>query len=266
MQWDEPIANTVHLVAGEGFTLEGPAFFAPPVTFLRWQSLDEGGILALDESNGVPPEPFDVIGADGRPCENTEDGFQWHGDQPGQVKVCWAGNREAIIPVIGKDGRVAGPPLPPREVGELWDELVGFPEPPGTDEDPLPLPAPPPPPEGTSTHPNRPRPSTKTLIRSSMDLVEKIAGRQSQLKEGSWVAWCTRLEQTLLRAAKTQSVKKIRDLKVNPLSPLRNDAFRPAFAKAAAGKPSEFSVLYDEALDRIEAAWGVGDLRQLGDD
>lgn len=74
--------------------------------------------------------------------------------------------------------------------------------------------------------------------------------------------WCNRLEQTLGQAGDSAPVKYFRDeLKLNPLSPLRHQSFRPSFADTSS---SELGKLYDDTLIRIEESWKVNELSPIG--
>ena len=255
MQWDKQCTGVGALSAGEDFPMAEAAFFAAPILWLRWSDREEEGVLSAHRRSAGDSEPCDVVGPDGRSCQEIAEGFLWNGPQPRQAKVRW-GAREAIVPVVGKDGRVAALALPATEIGDLWQELVGFPEPPHVEDETEFG-------EGVAVAIGEGRHATTqgaTILRSSMDLVERIALRQRSLAQRDWQAWCDRLEQTLRRAERTSSVERIRALRVNPLSPLRHPAFRPVFA-ISEGEPSR---LYEETLARIEDAWGVRKLRQLG--
>lgn len=255
MQWDEPCTGSGALVAGDGFPTAETSFFAAPIVWLSWSDSACGGLLLAHRANDEDREPCDVIGFDGHPCQASAEGFLWTGYQPRQVKVRW-GAREAIVPVVGKDGRVAAVALSAAEISDLWQDLVGFPEPPHVDDEAEYG-------EGGAgaAAENRPTgPQGAAILRSTMDLVERIAVRQQALAQRDWIAWCARLEQTLRRAEGTSSVDQIRALKVNPLAPLWQPAFRPTFATDD-GEPSR---LYEKTLARIEDAWGVQGLRRLG--
>jgi hypothetical protein len=260
LRWEVELTPEDGLAAGEGMENRDAAFIAPPIPFLRWAEADDGGWLSPPDSPD-PVQAYTVTGAEGQVCEQIDCRFRWLAAQPRQVQVRWDGGNEAIVPVIGQDGRIAGAPLHPRRIDELWGDLEGFPEPPNAEEDD----------QGDDLydelgdkaalrHLTAQAVASTTLIRSTMDLVEKIASRQTRLSQNDWTAWCVRLEQTLFRAAKTTEVAEFQRLKVNPLSPLRHPAFRPAFAQA----DGPDSALYDTALSDIELAWNIVGLRHVG--
>ena len=233
---------------------------APPVPFLRWSEADDGRWLSPPDSQ-APLCTYSVTGTEGRACEQINNRFRWCAAQPRQVEVRWDTDNEAIVPVIGQDGRVAGAPLQARHIDELWMDLEGFPEPPNaeegdqsdeSDDEQSKI--------GASRHQTGQAGVSPTVIRSTMELVEKIASRQTRLNQSDWKAWCVRLEQTLIRASKTAEVGEFRRLRLNPLSPLHDPAFRPAFARANGPE----SALYEKALSGIESAWNIADLRRVG--
>lgn len=94
-----------------------------------------------------------------------------------------------------------------------------------------------------------------------MQLIENIAARQTALREADWNAWCIRLQQTLEQAAGSAAVAHFVRLGLNPLSPLREAPFRPAFAESAL---TTCGKRYEQALRSVESAWGVGGLPALG--
>jgi hypothetical protein len=94
-----------------------------------------------------------------------------------------------------------------------------------------------------------------------MQLVERIAERQIELAPSDWAAWCHRLEQTLVRSVGTPGVTAFTGLGVNPLAPLYLRAFRPTFAGDGTTPAGQ---QYEQALERVEQAWGVHGLRGVG--
>lgn len=100
-------------------------------------------------------------------------------------------------------------------------------------------------------------------IRQMMELVESIAAKQTEIDEQDWALWCNRLEQTLGQAKDSAHVTYFRDeLKLNPLSPLRHQSFRPSFADTSGSEPGK---LYEATLFRIEECWKVNKLSPIGD-
>jgi hypothetical protein len=260
LQWSSELSPAETLSAGEELENAVSHFLAPPVSFFTWEANSDGGWLFpgnLDDSVAT----FDLLDADGRPCAPIDGRYLWPATQPRQVTVRWNEGREAVVPVIGQDGRIAGAPLRSCQITELWGELEGFPEPPNVEEDNEGDD-----PDGVSdvgaqkSRAARIATTSTALIRSTMDLVEKIAARQTQLRQSDWDAWLFRLEQTLMRAVGTLEVAELQTLKVNPLSPLRHGAYRPAFARA----DEKESRSYEEVLSRIEVAWNIDGLRHIG--
>lgn len=251
------------LIAGERMPERVPLNFAPPISFFFWKEDVRGGLLMPPEPNEGARAEFIVLGPEERACDPDLKGFRWLGNQPRQVTVQWGGGHETSVPVIGPDGRVAGVPLQPREINELWDELNGFPDPPEEEEEEE---------QEDRRKPRDKHPGDKphkanrrlkiavTPIRSVVCLVENIGSRQRGMKQSVWKAWCARLEQTLIRASKTIDVAEFQKLKVNPLSPLLDSAFRPDFAQA--GRPE--GELYEATIASVEKEWNVATLRRIG--
>jgi hypothetical protein len=260
--FDAPLTNQVKLLAGEGMADPVGVFFAPPVSFFHWREDGEGGWLNRPESNESTRDNFIVIGSGGEACEQECPGYRWPGVQPRQVAVHWGNDgHEALVPVIGEDGRVAGFPLQSREIEELWDDLLGFPEPREVEEDD---------PDDTRDEDTDtdggsrgvpPRLNiAKTPIRTIMRLVENIASRQRELKECDWKVWCVRLEQVLISSSTSIGVAEFQKLSINPLSPLLHAAFRPDFAQVGCAEGAR----YEAVIERVEKAWDVASLRGIG--
>ena len=96
-----------------------------------------------------------------------------------------------------------------------------------------------------------------------MELIERIAAKQTGINQLDWTFWCNCLEQVLGQARNSEHVDYFRDeLKLNPLSPLRHKPFRPSYAETCAKEPGK---LYDDTLDRIEASWQVEGLSAIGE-
>jgi hypothetical protein len=259
VQWEDDFTEEDQLDAGKGFEHKEPVFLAPPIPFLRWEQDDAGGWLVPGEPNDLAEGPAVLIDTHGTERHLQDGRFPWPGDQPRQVEVRWNNGWRAIVPVIGSDGRIAALPLPPRRIEELWADLDGFPEPPDIDDDNDPETEDP---DDRRKSERRPQQSTDTtLLRSTMILIEKIASRQQSLNQADWPAWCSRLEQTLLRASKTMDVSEFQRLGINPLSPLHQVAFQPAFVQSEGPEQSS----YLKALSAVESAWDVGNLRRIGE-
>jgi hypothetical protein len=94
-----------------------------------------------------------------------------------------------------------------------------------------------------------------------MTLVENIANKQTAITPADWSSWCSRLEQTLMQAAKSADVLGFDDLKLNPLSPLWEKPFRPSFAETA---DSAEGARYEKVLRDVEVAWAVDQAERIG--
>ena len=94
-----------------------------------------------------------------------------------------------------------------------------------------------------------------------MQLIERIAAHQTSIEKADWIAWCLRLEQTLIQAAACKALKDFKPIGLNPLSPLRYAPFRPSFAE---DNESPEGRRYKKVLDRIETVWDVRGLDDIG--
>ena len=94
-----------------------------------------------------------------------------------------------------------------------------------------------------------------------MLLVEEIAAKQVTIAEPDWSAWCNRLGQVLVQAKDAEAVKVFRCLKLNPLCPLFEPAFRPDYA---ADPQAEQGARYEAALNAAAQEWRVSGLARLG--
>lgn len=260
IQWVEEICDTTPLSAGPDMKQRDPIYFAPPVTWLVWQETDSVGELHTDDSRAADVEVLDSAGV---ACSRTKRGFQWHEERPREVCIRWKADDqplEARIPVIDQYGRIAATELPAIDIDEAWWQLDDFPMPPdddrGSDED-----------DGYDEieHKNTKKQRSVTIasypIRQMMSLIENIAAKQTEIDKINWPLWFNRLEQILGQAGDSASVKYFRDeLKLNPLSPLRHQSFRPSFSE---NNDSAQRTLYDETLVRIEVNWKVNELSPI---
>jgi hypothetical protein len=257
--------NSEKLKEGEGKELKPAVYFAPPVACLLWY---EGGatcelrLRLRTDSLGNEIE-IEVLNSAGVACKKTETGFSWCEEQPREVTIRWKLNDKFVdseIPVVDKNGRIAATKLQPIDIDEAWWQLATFPMPPDDDgqEDGM---------ERTLNEngcQNTIRAGAEISgypIRQMMELIEKIAAKQTEIDEEDWGLWCDRFKQTLELAVDSGPVKYFRDvLKLNPLSPLRDPSFRPNFAESgdsASGKR------YEESLSQIESIWNVNKLHPL---
>ena len=94
-----------------------------------------------------------------------------------------------------------------------------------------------------------------------MQLIENVAAKQIAVPQADWHVWCVRLEQSLVQAAGSQTIKAFLQWGINPLSPLRYKPFRPDFADKSEQTEGQ---LYEQVLDRVEAAWNVVNLSDMG--
>ncbi|THT97717.1 hypothetical protein E9531_15585 [Lampropedia puyangensis] len=269
IQWDEE-CKPEELAAGDAWEPTDPQHFAPPVPWLVWYQTDERVELRLPDSvNDVAN--FTILDDAGAHMPMMNNAFHWRGEWRQQVLCEWTDSgivHTAYIPILDTDGRLAATPYSViHDLNDLLRELSAFPNPPDIeDED-----------EDEETVPPEKKPprdakgsgltgvgtSNRYAVRQMMELLERIASQQTQVAEHDWRTWCTRLEQTLVRANKVDAVIYfVEHLKLNPLAPLRDPAFRPDFAVQV---DSDAYRQYKDALDKIEQQWvGGADLKPLG--
>ena len=256
----DEIRDVSKLNAGPGMEQRDVIYVAPPVTWLVWHESDSVRELRTNDSCVTD---FEVLDSAGLTCSMTKSGFQWCEARPREVRIRWKAedqNPEARIPVVDQYGRIAATELPAIDIDEAWWQLADFPMPPdddddgsdGGDEN-----------EGKNNKKGHSVPIASYPIRQMMELIESIAAKQIEVDEIDWALWCNRLEQTLGQACDSAPVKYFRDaLRLNPLSPLRHQSFRPSFADTSDSEPGK---LYDEMLLRIEESWKVNELSPIGD-
>ncbi len=236
-------------------------FAAAPVAAFLWQRVDN---VAWLRSSHEMETAFDVIDENDHPClYEASDGFRWVGAQPQQVLVRWqqdGEHRSAFVPIIDEFGRFAAAALRPLGIDEIWSQLENFPMPPNNGED-----DPGGEPDGIFAGQGQSNGATTTSrypVREMMQLIENIAAKQTAIRQADWLMWCSRLEQTLSCAKKTDSVvEEFRRQKLNPLSPLSQAPFRPDFALDDESKEGQ---RYTAALESIAKAWEVDQLEPLG--
>jgi len=267
VQWTKDLDGTPDTIStGAPWEEKEPTFFAAPVAYLI--RIQRQGRLWLAVSGETDTTHFAVLDLGGSPCEwSSEFGFSWLGPAPRQVRIRWSDagtERETDVPVVDGWGRIAGATLGKLDVDAAWSQLMNFPLPPPEEElDETPT--------GSDADDNGNEAkaivigaATSTAsypIRSMMVLIENIATLQEQLTPSDWATWCMRLEQTLTLASECEIAQACRGLRVNILSPLRHPEFRPDFARDATCEEGRF---YDDALAKVEKAWGVEKFTPIG--
>jgi hypothetical protein len=260
VQWDTDISALEQLSVGEPMPEHDGGPLAAPLAWLNWQVTEEGSSLRAPEQTEVPVTPLDANGA---ACASSQLGvWQWLGQPPRVVTIQWsiAGQvHSAVLPVLDESGRLAATPMPELDLDEVWWQLANFPQS-AVDEDKsldeLEESA------GSAGQAGADAGAAGYPIRRMMALIEQIAARQVDLHPLDWLAWCTRLEQSLLQVAKDPVISVFRAMRLNPLSPLREAAFLPVFAEQAS---SPEGANYRDLLARIEASWDVANLCQIGE-
>lgn len=263
VQWENDFSQISDvLVAGNNMPDPELRYSAAPIAYLFWVVEGDTGWLRAD---GDGAASFDVLDGAGITCKRDAiKGFLWLGMRPREVRLRWQDDGQELqawVAVVDEFGRIAATILPRIDIEEAWGQLANFPLPPD-DEELLP--------DGdgefqdgaieqgtygsgTANYP----------VRQMMQLVENIAAKQTLVCQTDWVTWCTRLEQCLVQAAGSQVLAEFLKLKLNPLSPLWHVSFRPDFAMNADTIECR---RFEEALKRVETAWNVTALNDIGGD
>ncbi|MDX9987302.1 hypothetical protein [Thiothrix unzii] len=266
MQWKDDLNSTPDkLSAGDGMPERDTQFIAAPVACLVWcESNGIGKLKVPDEAGNLDTTPFDVLCVSGTPCATDNSGyFNWVEAKPRQVTVRWFNGDSEFqteVPVMDEHGRFAGTALPQLELEDAWWQLLNFPQPP-EDED---LPTDTDDTESNVMQSNNvigmPE-SNQYPARVMMQLIENIAKKQTAIVQVDWLTWCNRLEQTLIQAKDSVVLSAFRNFSINPLSPLWEKPFRPAYAETNLSSEGQ---CYEEMLLRLEQEWNVYSYKKLG--
>lgn len=243
------------LDSGKAFENPVPCI-VPPITWLVWKTGKGGNLskLCFDENECKEIcQHIELLDFSGNCCEATDNGFLWKDSQPAFVTIRWDKNKKAQIPVIDEYGRIATSSLLLVEsMEEALKNLMNFPFPPepysGSDLEPNPEP------ERNGDNPHKKHSQAKYPIRNMMEFLEKTAQRQVHLPESYWDSWLNCLGRTLVSMKELDMVKYFREMKINPLSPLYVDCFRPEFAENGSGEKAES---YEKLLHEMEIEWNV---------
>jgi len=262
IQYEDEIQDSADaLKPGTDMEERESEFTAAPIAYLISAVNGETCCLTPSDSDS---RPFDVLNSAGIRCDrDNEQRFVWVESPPRIVQVRWQESdqfRTTWLPVIDSFGRIAATTLRRIDLDEAWSQLDHFPMPPpeeelvseaddGTDSD------------GVEQRASRSQ-TASYPIRQMMQLIENIAAKQTAVSQNDWIMWCTRLEQCLIMASKNPILEEFKKLELNPLSPLREKPFRPAFAE---NDDSEEGKAYSTVLSRIEFAWSVEKLSPIGE-
>jgi hypothetical protein len=261
MQWDTELKDPGLLAAGSESPRREAQYSAAPIAYFFWIVDQDDGWLRADEED---TESFDLLDDAGDVCwRDPSRGFPWRGQRPRQVQLRWwtgGQERRAWVPVIDEYGRIAATILPRIEIEEAWNQLASFPMPP--DEEELLANGEAESPDAAIGSGSRSSIPGSYPVHRMMELVENIAAKQTSVSKADWVTWCAKLEQCLIQAAGSDEIEEFLKLKLNPLSPLWHGPFRPGFAST--GETVE-GLRYERVLERVETAWSVTGLTDLGD-
>jgi len=267
VQFEREVGADCSVQAGEDFDHPDSWFEAPPIAWLDWESDNQDSFIKVPDGQWSPETTTEVRLPDGSMVTLPKEPLSWPGPQPRLVTCRWQGLSsftERSIPVVDGYGRVASTPMSALDIHDVWWQLAAFPQVENegdladvSDELAAPLKRPCP-------SSGEAGPSLTYPIRQMMELLENIAAKQTSVPVEDWGGWCSRLEQTLVRAKDSSTVMFFTaglGPRFNPLSPLRQSCFRPSYAEDASSLEGQ---TYEAMLTRIEQAWGANGLASIG--
>ena len=224
------------LAEGEPYQAPGPAAAAPPVGYLCWH----GGILSLpDPSPNCPDLEVSLPG-----CPNRRLPIEI-GEAPASAMLM---PMRAEVPVLTEQGFVL-PPLGPKRVEDVLQELMFFPQLPpeerdadyggeviGEEDTVTPL-------AETTDYPSR----------RMMRLVVRITECQAQVEKIDWERWVNRLDDVLnaLTAPESEMIRAFCLYRIDPIGALLHPTFLPKYLQ-----PIELARLKG-IIDGVRKRWGL---------
>lgn len=261
LQWDKEV-KPEELKAGDPMPDRPDPTFAPPVAWLRWEPLEQGGGRLLPPES-TPDVAFNVlrINSNSEICVYDGCAFIWPDPEPAEVCVAWGKHSRAVIPILNEIGQLVRGAVPMLDIDEAIQQLLSFPQPPdvetSAEEDgELAVAI-----SGGAQQGGAGLPA-RSSIRRMMQLIERIAERQTKLSSVQWNAWLLQLEATLHQMAGDPVLTEFRSLGLNPLGPLFHPPFRPEFAEDTTNEDGRG---YEAVLGRVAGKWGFEGLPGLGE-
>lgn len=264
MNWDDDttILLKADLHAGEDMADRDEDYKAAPVSWFNW--IEKDGAANVLEPGENCEIGYQLINPENIFCLKDNVGnWVWNYSQPSVVKVKWGPDFkfDCIVPVIDSFGRIAGKQLNTMDLNEAWWQLDGYPDFIGDEDDDEDIESP----EidlfqndfGSKSGSVR---TESYPIRKMMELVEKIADKQTGIAQRDWKIWCNRLEQCLFQTRDSEIYELFRKMNLNPLAPLRQEPFRPEYAKDNNTDEGEY---YELVLDKIENSLNLSNLKSL---
>lgn len=259
------VIQMAELKPGVGFPDERILYYSPPVGYVQW--IAHGHLLRLPHMDG---HIFCyILQSDMKtPCAQQGDDFLWEGERPAQVLLEWREGdqtKQGIVLVIDEYGHMGAVLPAANSLEEALERLDDFPRIPdedsdGEDDEGGDVPAAP---VGELSVGDAHSATAAYPVRTIMLFIERIADKQIAVSQEDWGHWCRSLEQTLVDMAEKDTVRQIcNTLKINPLSALYAEPFRPDFAQ---DNTSAAGVLYELTLQHIEAAWKLSYKEKFGD-
>ncbi|MHB1512369.1 MAG: hypothetical protein ACYCTF_02925 [Acidiferrobacter sp.] len=262
IQWTTDLSGPdAVLKAGDDIVERGIEFIAAPVAWLLWYETLDMCCLRVPDGAEIS---FDVLGSDGVSCQTGAPGqFLWADARPREVQLRWQtheGSHQSLVPVLDKWGRFAATELPKIDIEQAWWLLANFPMLP--DDEDLPLNDDQNVFVASGRESAASAPAATYPIREMMRLIENVATKQTAVRQVDWSVWCVRLEQVLVQASDSLTLKVFLESGINPLSPLWEAPFRPAFAES---NDTPEGQRYEAALHMVEHEWNVMSLKKIGE-
>lgn len=264
VSWEgNEIKTGENINSGKNFEFPLGEYFEPPVSYFTIKESEQDGRLKLVPSKQTDCNPtYSVHSLSGEIC-SWKDGFVLKSKNiPKQVQVLWKDDsteRNALVPVIDKYGRISATDLSKElPLYGAWSLLDDFPNIDLDSEithDPKPRPKTPTNPNlNTETKNNRPLDlhESKYTLRKVMEIIERIAEKQTTLREAEWTLWLQRLEMFFESTSDSDEAVQFRKWKINPLAPLKQICFIPTFAEA-----DNFLLPYRKVIENAEKLWKV---------
>ncbi|MEO6316772.1 MAG: hypothetical protein ABIU63_15175 [Chitinophagaceae bacterium] len=262
MDWGEDSLVNLgeDLSTGEEMPDKIQDFVAAPISWFKWIEREGEGLLQPGEECHTE---YQVYKQKDEVCIKDVDGNWVFGkDQPSVVDVRWGYEFKfsSLVPVIDLFGRIAGKKLSKIQLEEVWWQLEAFPDFTGNEDDEESLDLPDYEFDKESDLKKQRSRTGSYSIRKMMELVENIADKQTAVTFADWKVWCNRLEQCLAQTIESEEYTIFRAMNINPLSPLRNESFRPSYA---VDNLTEEGKYYETVLNRIEDCLKLSNLGSL---
>jgi len=250
MQWDLDFNADISDLKANNFDGEFlDNYSSGPISWLSIIWDQEHILLKPDRT---PDMPVYIIATDGSNCKTNINGeYEWSGVNPSEVLIQWGSEQECSckIPVLDSFGKMNVHQSLKLQVDEIWMQLESFPAFNGSeDENESNYYF-----EGIAPNVNYANFSIpgKYPIRVVMELIERIAEKQTKILQHDWLFWCSKVERVFISTKESPVYEIFRKMNLNPLSALRNPSFRPDYAEDGLNLEGR---RYEQTLDTIESS------------